>query len=248
MWADYIPAQLNPMRKVKVPGISSVNVRERVIMTVEQFCDWVVRLQQPFRSAALLGLCDGLRSCEIRGLKWQDIDWEGSSVYPKRSIVEGNVGDVKTRRSKREMHIPPQVLSVLRAWYEMTVYNKPEDWIFASAESDGKMPISYSTLYRAYREAASKIGIERLGTHALRHSFRAWLDAVNTKPTVTKELMRHSQLDTSFNTYGGIITDEEREAQNRVADMVFGATGDKLVCRIPINLNQESETGDSEPK
>jgi integrase len=223
MWSKHVPQQPNPMvdSQCRVPGISSVKVREAVKLTIAEFSDWVLRLGQPFRAFAFLSLCNGLRGCEVRALKWLDVNWLMESVAVDRSIVEGHIGKTKTRKSKREMPLPTKVVEVLKVWHGMSSYTKPEDWIFASPKDDGRIPISYSTIYRAYLAAARKIGLSRLGLHSLRHSFGAWLDAAGTKPRVQKELMRHERFDTTFETYGGIITDEERQAVNRVANMVF---------------------------
>lgn len=227
MWSSHVPKQPNPMiaKGCRVPGISSVKVRIAVKLTIQQFSDWVIRLEQPFRAFAFLSLCNGLRGCEVRGFKWSDVNWLNESVSVDRSVVEGFIGETKTRKSRREMPLPSKVIEVLKLWHGMSSYTKPEDWIFASVADEGKIPVSYSTVYRAYATAARKIGLSRLGLHSLRHSFGAWLDAAGTKPRVQKELMRHEKFGTTFETYGGIITDEERLAVNQVADMVFVNVG-----------------------
>lgn len=40
----------------------------------------------------------------------------------------------------------------------------------------------------------------------MRHSYRAWLDAVGTPIAVQQKLMRHADIRTTMNTYGDIMT------------------------------------------
>jgi integrase len=54
------------------------------------------------------------------------------------------------------------------------------DWIFASPIKIGKLPYSYTGVWRELERAANVAGIGHLGTHAFRHSYRSWLDAVGT--------------------------------------------------------------------
>ena len=59
-----------------------------------------------------------------------------------------------------------------------------------------------------FQKAAAKAGIGKLGTHSLRHSYRSWLDAVGTAIAVQQKLMRHSDIRTTLNIYGDVVTDE----------------------------------------
>jgi len=227
IWANYLPySEKNPMWDCLVQGVASVRVYRSIKLTVQQFQDWILQLEQPYRAVALVSFACGLRSCECLGLKWEDINWLESTVDLKRSIVKQKEGPCKTKKSKRPMHIPSRVLAVLQQWRQLSEYTEATAWVFASAYHHGKLPLAQFTVRKAYQEAGRKAGIELqedeiLGTHSLRHSFSAWLDAVGTKPRVQKELMRHSKADMTFETYGGVVTDEEREAQDKVIELAL---------------------------
>ncbi len=66
-----------------------------------------------------------------------------------------------------------------------------------------------------------KAGISKLGTHTLRHTYRSWLDAVGTAIAVQQKLMRHSDIRTTFNIYGDVVTDEMVQANCKVARLAF---------------------------
>ena len=85
----------------------------------------------------------------------------------------------------------------------------------------GRLPWSYPWVWRVFQNAAADAGIGRLGTHTMRHSFRAWLDAVGTGLAVQQKLMRHSDIRTTMNVYGNVVTDEMAVASVKVAGLAI---------------------------
>jgi integrase len=65
------------------------------------------------------------------------------------------------------------------------------------------------------------ISLGRLGTHTFRHTYRSWLDAVGTAITVQQKLMWHSDIQTTLNIYGDVVTSEMKEARSRVAGLAL---------------------------
>jgi integrase len=142
----------------------------------------------------LLCVCFGLRISECLGLKWSDVDWLDGKLRIERGIVCQNVDDVKTINSERAMSIDPELLTVLKAWKQNTQFRADGDWMFASPVKIGRLPFSYTGVLDAFQRAASESGIGTLGTHAMRHSYRSWLDAVGTSVAVQQKLLRHADV------------------------------------------------------
>jgi len=76
-----------------------------------------------------------------------------------------------------------------------------------------------------HRNAADASRIGRLGTHAFRHTHRSWLDAVGTPIAVQQKMMRHTDIRTTMNIYGDVVTDEMTTAGNKVARLAFLPNG-----------------------
>ncbi|MGA7948343.1 MAG: tyrosine-type recombinase/integrase, partial [Candidatus Sulfotelmatobacter sp.] len=87
----------------------------------------------------------------------------------------------------------------------------------------GRLPYSYTGYWRALQGATVAAGIGRLGTHSFRHTYRSWLDAVGTAITVQQKLMRHSDIQTTLNIYGDIVTDEMNQASSKIAGLALKA-------------------------
>ena len=70
--------------------------------------------------------------------------------------------------------------------------------------------------------AGKKIGIDRLGWHMFRHSYRSTLDACGAPIDVPQKLMRHAQVSTTMQ-YGNAYMTEKRKAHGAVVQMVLPA-------------------------
>ncbi len=68
-------------------------------------------------------------------------------------------------------------------------FRQDADWMFASPVKLGRLAISYSRYERQLIAAAERAGIGKLGSHAMRHTYRAWLDAVGTPIAVQQRMM-----------------------------------------------------------
>jgi integrase len=72
-----------------------------------------------------------------------------------------------------------------------------------------------------FQKTASDAGIGKLSTHSMRHTYRAWLDAVGTPIAVQQKLMRHADIRTTMNVYGDVVTDDMTVASGQVAALAL---------------------------
>jgi integrase len=223
MWRGEVAAQRNPMELVSVKAATK-RVRTPRSITAEEFHVFVQYLAEPLRTIALVCVCFGLRISECLALQWADIDWLNAKLRVERAIVRQRVGDVKTVYSGRLMSIDAEMLVMFKSWRQMTQFSAEKDWVFASPIKLGRLPVSYPWVWKAFQQAASKALIGKLGTHSLRHSYRSWLDAVGTPIAVQQKLMRHSDIRTTLNIYGDVVTDEMAQAHAKVVRLAIAKT------------------------
>jgi len=178
-------------------------------------------LEEPFRAMARICVCFGLRISECLALKWSDVDWLSGRLSVERAIVRQRVDDVKTVHSQKTIAVDRDMLQVLKTWKQTTQFPAPDDWVFASPMQLGALPWSYPWVWRVFQKAASEAGVGKLSTHTMRHSYRAWLDAVGTGIAVQQKLMRHADIRTTMNVYGDVVTDEMAQANSKVAGLAL---------------------------
>jgi integrase len=215
LW-EYLPLERrNPIEILKIRNVTK-RQKETVVLTAEQFRDIVRRLPPHVNMISITMACLGLRVSEALGLQWQDVDWQQKTVTIRRSAYRGTIDETKTVSSKAKLPLAPVLEELLIGWKGKS----KSVWLFANPVT--KMPyMSPSLQQRWIRPAGEAIDIEGLGFHSLRHSYRSWLDATGAAPGVTKDLMRHSAIATTFNVYGKALSPEKREANKRVVEMLL---------------------------
>ena len=220
MWSGLLDVGRNPISLVHNVGATR-RVRKARSLTAEQFRALLKELHEPFDTMALVCVCLGLRISEALALKWGDVDWIGSRLTIRRGIVNQIAADVKTEGSARTFSLTSELLERLKALKRDTEFPAPEDWVFASPFKIGRLPRSYTGTRQELKRAAKAAGIGHLGTHTFRHTYRSWLDAVGTSVAVQQKMMRHSDIRTTFNIYGDVVTDEMATAGIKVAQLAF---------------------------
>jgi integrase len=220
MWRGDVPTQRNPMELVTIKGATK-RMRKPRSLTVEEFQRFARHLDEPFRTMALMCVCFGLRISECLALKWSDVDWLHGTLDVERGIVRQQVGDVKSAYSRKQMSVDPELLEVIKRWKQTTQFSQDTDWVFASPVQLGTLPWSYPWVWRVFQAAASDAGVGKLATHTMRHSYRAWLDAVGTSVAVQQKLMRHADIRTTMNIYGDVVTDEMSRANTKVVGLAL---------------------------
>jgi len=221
MWAGVLELSRNPIDLVVVKGATK-RTRQPRSLTVAQFRKLTEQLREPFGTMAMVCVCFGLRISECLALRWSDVDRLNGTLRVERGIVEQNVDDVKTDGSRKSLTIAKELLDRLNVRRHATEFSSDGDWIFASPMKLGRLPYSYTGFWRELQRAATDAGIGRLGTHTFRHTYRSWLDAVGTPIAVQQKLMRHSDIRTTLNIYGDVVTNEMAVASSKVAELAFG--------------------------
>jgi Phage integrase family len=112
------------------------------------------------------------------------------------------------------------------AWYRITPYQKPEDWVFASdspraGAKRGKQPYWPMTIMRMFiKPVAKRLGIGNISWHTFRHTYSNLLHANREDPKVVQELLRHSSIQVTMDVYTQVVTSEKRKAQSRVVELI----------------------------
>lgn len=217
------------MREIEPPATGIVTcwrkIRKARNLTPEQFHALLKELREPFATVALLCVCLGLRISEALALQWSDLDWLGSRLSIKRGIVEQIVDDVKTECSAKTFPLASELLDRLKSCKQLTQYAGADDWIFASPVKLGRLPYSYTGVWRELDRASEAAALGHMGTHTFRHTHRTWLDNVGTPIATQQKMMRHSDVRTTMNVYGTVSDDSMITASGRVAALAFRVNG-----------------------
>ena len=211
----------NPISKVRT---SSKRLREKDVLTPEEFQALLEQLCIRDRAMVLLAGSTGLRRSEMIALTWADVNLQTLEVNVLRSCVRNRFGNTKTECSRRPVPLHPFVLDALLVWKERSLYKTDADFLFPSIRLNGTQPLSPdSLLKRSIRPALERAGIvgKQIGWHNFRHSLATNLRAMGVDVKVAQELLRHANSRTTLDIYTRAVSQQKREANAKVVEMML---------------------------
>ena len=172
-----------------------------------------------------VALALGLRQGEALGLRWQDVDLERGEVRVVNQLqrVGGNLTlvDLKTDQSRRMLVVPASTLMRLKEHAERQNeerQNLGQNWCESGlvfTRPDGR-PLEATTVSRAFHRLLDEVGLPQRRFHDLRHSCATLLLVQGVSPRVVMEVLGHSEVGMTLNTYSHVIPQLRREAADRM--------------------------------
>ena len=85
----------------------------------------------------------------------------------------------------------------------------------------GRLPYSADAVNDAYLKTATDATVGHVSTHSMRHTYRAWLDAVGTPIAVQQKLMRARRHQNDVERLRDVVTDEMTQARRKVVGLHY---------------------------
>jgi integrase len=166
------------------PGRPAVSDTERALRAVEDTQDAAIYL-----TAAL----SGLRRGELLALRWEDVDFEQSSIRVFEGYSAKQAGKPKSRKS-RTVPMVDKVATALDALKERDTHTAKAHLVFVSRDGTH---VDGSALRRRYHTTRKAAGLRPLRFHDLRHTFGSL--AINVASIVQVQAwMGHADIQTTM--------------------------------------------------
>jgi integrase len=174
----------------------------------------------------------GLRQGEVLGLAWRDVDLD-QRVLAVRQTLQYRPGEgfhlvpPKTTRSRRIVPLPDAVVEALKLRREQQETDRLaagtefwEDWGLVFTTRFGT-PLSPRNDYRDFQGLIAAAGLRHVRLHDLRHTAASLMLAQGVSPRVVMEILGHSQISVTMNTYSHVTPASSREAVARVEGLLL---------------------------
>jgi integrase len=185
----------------------------------------IIKASGRWRPLLLTAIFTGLRSSELRGLRWQDVDLKGGELHVRQRADRYNeIGLPKSKAGDRTVPIGPLVLNVLREW-KLTCPRG--ELVFPTAS--GRIS-RHNNIVRAFKATVRSARLtdadgnpKYTGLHALRHFYASW--CINPEdrggqglpPKVVQGLLGHASIVMTMDTYGHLFK-PGKDAEKRLAE------------------------------
>jgi integrase len=193
------------------------------IPTTAEIRALIAALPDRWRPLFLTAIFTGLRSSELRGLRWQDVDLKGGELHVRQRADRYNeIGKPKSKAGDRTVPLGPMVLNVLREW-KLRGPKSELGLVFPTAS--GRINV-HNNLVRALKETMRGAELtadngepKYTGLHALRHFYASWcINSIDRggqglPPKVVQVRLGHSSIVMTMDTYGHLFPPGEDEAK-----------------------------------
>jgi len=178
-----------------------------------------------------VALTMGLRQGEALGLRWRDVDLDMGSIRVNKQLQridrKYQLTELKTSRSRRTLVVPAAILGSLRQHKDVQDAERrtagqawrDTDLVFARRWG---YPLSSSVVTHRFQELLERIGLPKRRFHDLRHSCATLLLAQGVSPRVVMEILGHSQISLTMNTYTHVLPELRQDAADRMSDLIRG--------------------------
>ena len=173
----------------------------------------------------------GLRLGEALSLAWDDVDFDKGTLTVRRALqrITGHglqlVGP-KSWRSFRTLTLPRVTVEALRQHRvgqqkeQLAAGGRWRHSGFVFTTTIGTL-LDESNVRKAFVMLLAQAGLPRIRLHDLRHTYASLLLAQGVDPRTIMEILGHSQVSLTLNTYSHILPSLKREAADKM-DAVLG--------------------------
>jgi integrase len=176
-----------------------------------------------------VALTMGLRQGEALGLCWEEVDLKMGYLRISKQLQrfdgETRLVEPKTARSRRTLALPAFIARSLREHRDRQLKEREaagskwieSDLVFTTAT--GK-PIDATRISKDFHRHLDRAGIAQRRFHDLRHSCATLLLVQGVSPRVVMEVLGHSQISLTMNTYTHVLPELRRQAADRMDELL----------------------------
>ena len=196
----------------------------------------------------------GLRLGEALGLRWEDVDLERKVLRVEQTLQRlpkaqgeehGRVafGPPKSETSRRSVSLPDFAVLTLqrhRTRQKEERLKAGGDWqnlnlVFTSTIGT---PVDERNLRREFKEILKAAKLPHMRIHDLRHTCASLLLAQGVQAKVVQEILGHSQITLTLDTYSHLIPGLQQDAAQKMNAILAPSTTQEDPVAVSVAVNQ----------
>jgi len=194
----------------------------------------VTALSGRWRAPMLTAIFTGLRSSELRGLRWSCVDFNRSELHVRERVDQyRTMGAPKSLAGERAVPLPSLIVNALKQHKIASKRSGADDLVFVSKRDGGPMNHG-NLLVEGWHAAQIAAGVvdstgkaKYSGIHSARHFYASWL--LNAAPEgqgmtmqEAQALLGHSSIQMTCDVYGHLFprADESERMETAVRSLL----------------------------
>ena len=175
--------------------------------SVAEVNHFLSEVSDDFRTYYITRFFTGLRTGEIDGLMWNDVDLTNNTITVRQSLVRGELSGLKTEGSYRVISLTDRVVEALKT-HKKTAYLK-DKYVFTNAK---RKPLNYAVVSRTiWYPTLKKAKLRKRNPYQTRHTFATLLLASGESPEWIANQMGHTTTTMLFRVYSRYVPNLTRQ-------------------------------------
>jgi integrase len=201
------------------------------IPTTQEIKAIIGALQGRWRPVLLTAIFTGLRASELRGLTWENVDFEKREIRVRQRADRYNtIGAPKSEAGIRAVPLPPLVLNTLREW-KLACPKGELGLVFPTGA--GTIEALSNITNRGLEPVQISAGVTtadgkaKYGMHSLRHFYTSWCinrradGGLELPAKVVQERLGHSSITMTMDRYGHLFPSDDHASELAAAEQAL---------------------------
>jgi integrase len=207
----------NPLDKIKVSKLVSRH-QSRTNYEVDPFKYDEIKVvlaiafeyDPRIRNLLQFAFYSGLRTSELFGLMWGDVDWRHGVIRVQRAVVERKLKETKTKAGTRDVILIPSALDALKDQKQYSFVGG--EFVFVRPNERGSF-VDYEHLERPWKHILKRAKVRYRNPYQTRHTYASQLLSGGENPLFVAQQMGHKTTEMIMRHYGRWV--EQAEEKHR---------------------------------
>ena len=189
----------NVAEAVNAPKPAKKEIEPLTVDQAKKLLQTAKETQPRLYALYVLAVSTGMRSGELLGLQWRDVDLKAGMLQVRRTVFNGNVNSPKTAHSSRSIRLAKTATDALNQ------HPRKSEWVFPTSVGTS---LSVHNLHnRSWKPLLKSAGLPNIRFHDLRHTCATLLLTMAVHPKVVQELLGHTSIQITLDTYSHLLPD-----------------------------------------
>jgi integrase len=194
----------SPWKNIKALKVPRTDVVPFSVAEVEKVINYA---PEAFQCYLITRFFTGMRTGEIDGLMWKDVDFANRVITVSQSLNRGEVSGLKTQGSYRTISLIDRVVNAL-CEHKLKSGNKSA-FVFTNEKG---LPLNYQVLSRTmWYPTLERAGLKKRNPYQTRHTFATLLLASGESPEWIANQMGHTTTTMLFRVYSRYVPNLTRD-------------------------------------
>ncbi|MDR5897821.1 tyrosine-type recombinase/integrase [Halomonas vilamensis] len=192
-----------PYKNIKPLKLQKTHIEPFSLQEVQRIID---NVRPDYRNYYTVRFFTGMRTGEIDGLKWKNVDFAKREILVRETLINGETEYTKTDGSQREIPMFSQVYDALKTQYAAT--GQQSEYVFCNQLGQ---PLDHNNVTkRVWYPLLKALGLNKRRPYQTRHTAATLFLASGENPEWVARMLGHSSTEMLFKVYSRYVPNATR--------------------------------------